>query len=116
VIELALVVGVVGGVIGATALVALTPWWWLFGGGWLLVALGMAVGVPAGVWYHVLLYRILSPRAELPQGWWVRPYQAHGALREQEKKRVMWWFRLGAVGWAAAMLGCVFVGVGAWRS
>jgi len=42
VVELVLVVGVLGCVMGATALVALAPWHWLFGGGLVLTGVLLA--------------------------------------------------------------------------
>jgi hypothetical protein len=114
--EVALVIGVLAGVIGATSLVALAPWYWLFGVGLALLALGMAVGVPAGFWYHVLLYRLLKPRAALEAGWWLRPFSLHGALTDAERALVVRWSYIGGAGFVAAILGCVLVGVGAWRS
>ena len=114
--ELVLVVAVLAGVLGATALVAIAPWHWLFGGGLVLLALGMGVGVPAGFWYHVLLYRLLKPRAQLVAGWWLRPFSLHGALSDAERARGIRWSYVGGAGFVAAIVGCLLVGVGAWRS
>jgi hypothetical protein len=106
---------VVVGVLAAYALLGLLPWDWLFGGGVLLVVLGMLIGVPASIWYHLRLYRSLKPRALLDRGWWLRPYRLHDRLLDSERGPVMWWFRFGAVWFVLAVLGCVMVGVGAWR-
>lgn len=114
-IELLLVGGVVAVTMGLAALLALVPWLWLFGAGLVMLAFGVFVGVPAGVWYHVMLYR-LAPRAALTRGWWLRPTALHDALGPGERPPVLWWFRLGAAGFGAVVLGAVLLGVGAWRS
>jgi hypothetical protein len=114
--ELGIAVGLLVGLVGGAALLTQVPWEILFGGGVALIALGMAVGVPAGVAYHVVLYRKLRPRAPLPRWWLLNPFGLHERLTSDEKRPVMFWARLGAAGFVVAMLGCVLFGVGAWRS
>jgi hypothetical protein len=108
--------GILGALVGAAMLVSLAPWWWLFGGGMGLMALGFLVGVPAGFWYHVLLYRALAPRGALGRVWWLHPTGLHGALTDGEKRRLMGPFKVGAVGFGLVLLGCVLFAVGALRS
>jgi hypothetical protein len=115
-LELWLVVLVLAAVIGGTALLALAPWWWLFGGGIALTALGLLVGVPAGLFYHAALWRALRPRQELGFRFWLHPVAFHSALTDDERRRAMPWMYLGAAGFLAALIGCVFTGIGAWRS
>ena len=101
---------------GSAAVLALTPWNLLVIAGAALIAGGLVVGVPTGLWYHVKLYRALAPRGELPRGWWLRPNAFHGALRPGERRGVMVWFVLGAVGFLLIMLGCALMLAGALRS
>jgi hypothetical protein len=115
-LELGLVVLVLGTVIGGTALIALAPWWWLFGGGIGLIALGMLVGVPAGVFYHLVLWRVLRPRQTLGLAFWLHPLRFHATLTDSERRRIMPWMVLGAAGFVAAIVGCALTGVGAWRA
>ena len=112
-IELGVVALVVAGLVAVPALLAVVPWDVTFGCGVALVALGMAVGVPAGALYHLQLYRALRPTGAR---WWLHPTGLHGQLRDGQRGAVMRWFRIGAVGFLVAIIGCVMVAVGAWRS
>lgn len=114
--ELLVVLGVVAGLAGGTALITLTSWQILFGTGMILTAAGMLLGVPTGFWYHVRLHRALSPRGVLPKRWWMNPTSFHRELTEAEKPPVMRWFWWGAVGFMMAMTGCALVMAGALRS
>jgi hypothetical protein len=73
--------------------------------GLVTLALGLLVGVPTGVWYHVLLYRILSLRMALPPRWWWSPVDLHPHLTEQEMTRLKPWFTIGGVGFALSLVG-----------
>jgi hypothetical protein len=115
-VELFVALGLLGTLVGGVALLALAPWELLFGGGAALIGLGMLLGVPCGVAYHVVLYRTLRPRAPLPRWWLLNPFALHTQLTGAERRPVMRWARLGAAGFGVAMLGCVLFGVGAWRS
>jgi hypothetical protein len=81
--------------------------------GFLVLLIGMIEGVPAGLYYHIVLYRILNPRKKLPPGWWISPKQYHVHLTEKETRRVMRWFILGGVGFLFCLLGGIlaFAGV-----
>jgi hypothetical protein len=46
----------------------LTPQVMLETGIWTLL-LGLIIGLPAGLWYHILLYRALAQRVPLPPNW-----------------------------------------------
>ena len=113
-IELGVVALVVAGLVAVPALVAVVPWEVTFGLGVALVALGMLVGVPAGALYHVRLWRAVRPAAG--SGWWLHPTGLHARLEARDRRPVMRWFRVGAVGFVVAMLGCLLVAVGALRS
>ena len=115
-VELGLVLGLLAALTGGMALVAYTPWDWLVGGGTLLAGVGLLVGLPTGLWYHVLLYRALRPRGALARGWWLRPDRLHGLLETDERRRVMRPFRWGAAGFVLSIVGCLLLAYGAWRS
>ncbi len=67
--------------------------------------LGLFVGVPTGFWYHVLLYRVLSPRVTLPPKWWWAPVDLHPLLTEQELARLKPWFTIGGIGFVLSIVG-----------
>ena len=113
-IELGVVALVVAGLVAVPALLAVVPWDVTFGCGVALVALGMAVGVPAGALYHLQLYRALRPAPG--SRWWLHPTGLHGQLRDGQRGAVMRWFRIGALGFLLAIVGCAMVAVGALRS
>lgn len=71
---------------------------------WMLGA-GLLVGVPTGFWYHVLLYRVLSPRLALPPKWWWAPVDLHPRLTGPELSRLKPWFTIGGVGFALSVVG-----------
>jgi hypothetical protein len=112
-LELGVVALLVSGLVAVPALFAAVPWDVTFGIGVSLVALGMAIGVPAGAMYHVQLFRAVRPTEAR---WWLHPTGLHGQVPEGMRRGVMRWFRVGAIGFGLAMLGCAMVAVGAWRS
>ncbi|MBI3610436.1 MAG: hypothetical protein HY204_07025 [Nitrospirae bacterium] len=73
--------------------------------GLLILAMGIMEGIPTGLYYHVVLYRLLHPRDRLPPGWWISPTQYHVYLSEDEKRRVRRWFFLGGFGFLLCMTG-----------
>jgi hypothetical protein len=116
VLELLIVAAVLVGVVGSGAAIAYASWMLLFGAGLVLIGVGLAVGVPAGLYYHWLLYRLLRPRAPLPPRWWLHPVTLHRLLVPTELERVRRWFLAGAFGFMASVLGCVLTAVGALRA
>ncbi len=112
-VELGVVVLLVVGLVAVPALLAVVPWDVTFGLGVALVALGMTVGVPAGALYHVQLFRAVRPTVAR---WWLHPTALHGDIPTGARGSVMRWFRIGAVGFVVAIVGCIIVAVGAWRS
>jgi hypothetical protein len=77
--------------------------------GAVVLAVGLIVGVAAGVVYHVALYRALSPLGVLRTGWWWRPTSLHGQLTPAQRRRVIPWFSAGAAGFFVALAGCAVV-------
>jgi len=73
--------------------------------GIVMLTLGLFVGVPTGFWYHVLLYRVLSPRVALPPKWWWAPVDLHPLLTEQELARLKPWFTIGGIGFVLSIVG-----------
>ena len=93
---------VVGGCVGVAVLLGLPP---LLG---IRVAVAFviasfAIGLMAGLGYHVMLHRTLSP---LPRGWWWNPTRLHERLADEARARVMPWFVVGAAGFVGSLLGC----------
>jgi hypothetical protein len=73
---------------------------------------GFLLGVPTGFYYHVKLHAFLSPRGQLPRGWWWSPVRYHRLLLDAERPRVMPWFYLGAAGFAVVILGSLVTALG----
>jgi hypothetical protein len=115
VFELLIVLGVVGGLGGVTAVVTLTPVPALVTGAIWMIGIGFAFGTPTGFAYHVALYRALKPRNALPRLWWLRPNRHHDALKPAERPRVLFWFTLGAIGYLVIVVGCVLLAGAALR-
>jgi hypothetical protein len=69
------------------------------------MCLGLVVGVPTGFWYHVVLYRVVSPKIQLPRGWWISPSALHIYLTDGERRRINLWYRLGGVGFVLSVVG-----------
>jgi len=113
VIELGVVGLVLAGLIAVPALLAVVPWDVTFGLGVGLVALGMLIGVPAGALYHLQLFRAVRPTEAR---WWLHPTGLHHRVPDGMRGGVMRWFKVGALGFVLAILGCAMVAVGAWRS
>jgi hypothetical protein len=89
-----------------------TPWETLYYGGiWVAVA-GFVVGVPTGFVYHVRLFQLLSPRGELPRGWYWRPLRFNSRLRREERAGVMAWCYIGGFGFAIICVGLLIMGAG----
>ena len=65
-----------------------------------LMGAGLALGVPTGLYYHVLLRRELSARGALPKGWYWRPQKFHAELDRTARRRLTPWFVAGALGFA----------------
>ncbi len=102
--ELAIAVALVA-VLLAGGLAVIVPWEPLLQAGTSLSIAGFALGVPAGIVYHVLLYRALNPRGALPRGWIWRPIEQNANLRPGERGWVLAWCYTGAFGFGLIALG-----------
>lgn len=106
-LELLIVLGSLT-VIGSVGLltVVVTPPLMVEFGIWVLAA-GLLMGIPAGWWYHVILYRTLAARMSLPSQWWRKPVDLHPLLTLSEYRRMRPWFVAGAVGFVLCVIGGV---------
>jgi len=77
------------------------------------VGLGLALGIPTSIVYHVKLARALAPRGELPPRWWLSPTRLHSRLRDSERRAVLGWFYAGGAGFVLTLAGCAAAFVGA---
>ena len=107
-LELTLVIGVVAVLLAvrwvtqvSLSASTLTEW------GVLILAAGIIEGIPTGLYYHLILYRLLHRRGKLPPGWWISPQQYHVHLTEEEGRRVRRWFFLGGAGFLLCVAGGV---------
>ncbi|MBM4133339.1 MAG: hypothetical protein FJ245_06165 [Nitrospira sp.] len=73
--------------------------------GLLTLLLGLVVGVPTGLWYHVVLYRVLSKKNVLPAKWWWAPADLHPHLTHDELAQIKPWFALGGIGFLLSLAG-----------
>lgn len=101
-------------VAGGTASITLPPTF-LIAGGLGAMALGCVGGIPAGIYYHVLLRRLLLRRGALPERWWLHPVQHHDLLSETQQRSFMPWFYVGGAGFALILTGAATVGLGLLR-
>ena len=101
---------VLGGIVGLVTLafiaVVITPQIMIVMGLWTLAG-GLLVGIPTGLWYHVVLYRQLASRMTLPPRWWRAPVALHSHLTPLEFQRIRPWFVAGAVGFVLCCVGGV---------
>ena len=82
---------------------------------WFVVG-GLLFGVPTGLVYHLVLRRSLLRQGDLPAHWWLRPTQLNDQIPEADRRLVLGFCYAGAAGFLVTLLGCVVVGIGAWRS
>ncbi len=73
--------------------------------GLIMLVAGLAEGLPTGLWYHVVLRRILLKRGPLPQRWWIQPTRHHDHLTLEEHRSIRLWFLLGGLGYTVAVGG-----------
>jgi hypothetical protein len=93
------------------------PWSWTLVIGAACTALGTIIGLPAGLWYHIRLYRaLIVDGARLERHWWWHPMKMHAALSDPSRARVLPLFRIGAAGSLAMIVGGLLVVVAIWRA
>ena len=106
-VETLLVLGAVAGLAIASLLGSLVPVDALLYAGGVITLIGLATGVPTGLWYHVALYRTLRPRGPLPARWWLHPVPLHARLLREERRGVLRWFVIGGLGFGFVVIGCL---------
>jgi len=109
--ELMLVLAVAASFAGTSALY-FAPWLPVVRAGAALTGVGFVLGVPAGVVYHVLLYRALSRRDVLARGWIWRPIEQHPLLLPDERGPVLGFCYAGGLGFGVLCLGLLLFVVG----
>lgn len=87
----------------------------LYSFGYGAIVIGMAAGVPAGIWYHVALYRRLRRAGPVAASWIWRPTSFHKQL-SGDRTGVLVPFAVGAIGFLITIAGCVLVVAGIIRS
>ena len=112
--ELGIFLGLLAGIGALAVALAVAPTALLVAGFWLTVA-GLGFGVPAGVFYHVLLRRSLLAAGALPERWWWSPTALHDWIPDADRARVLGWCYAGAAGFAVSVAGCALVALAAWR-
>jgi len=106
-LELLLVLtGLIGFVLLGYLTLVVTPGIMVEFGLWVLAA-GLVIGIPTGLWYHVVLYRTLARHITLPKGWWRRPAELHPRLTTDEFRPILPWFVSGAIGFVLCVIGGV---------
>ena len=113
-LEMMLALGLLGFVSAALWVFFWLPWAWLVVLGGLASFVGMVVGIPAALRYHLLLYRALRVRGQVPAGWWVSPQKLHATLDEPQRARVLPWWWLGGAGFMFVIAGAGLLGYALW--
>lgn len=70
-----------------------------------LTLIGLLGGGGAGLVYHLELHQALVRLGASTRGWLLSPVARHGLLDEQGQRRVLPWFRIGAVGFFVCLAG-----------
>jgi hypothetical protein len=107
-IELVVVIGMVASILAVRWMVEVSlPGSSLTLFGLWVFAAGIVEGIPSGLYYHILLYRVFRSRGEIPAGWWISPSRYHARLSDPEKRVVLRWFFLGGLGFLLCITGGV---------
>lgn len=103
--EALVVFAVVGALVVLGALAVVLPIETLALAGGACIIGGFLVGVPAGAYYHYVLYRCLAARGKVPSDFIWHPTRFHERLRADELRRIRPWFLAGAICFGLIMLG-----------
>ena len=88
-------------------------WTFLVWAGVACIAIGLVLGLPLAVVYHLKLWRTLQPRGALDPRWIWNPTAQHKYLRPDERWRVLSWFYAAVAAWSVSVLGCAMVALAA---
>jgi hypothetical protein len=111
-VEALYVFGLVGLMVVLGAMAVLLPLETLIFAGVACIALGSLVGFPAGLYYHLRLYRCLARRGAVPRSFVWHPTRYHPELSPQERRDVLPWFVAGALGFVLIVFGCATMSLG----
>ncbi len=112
--ELGLVGALLCGLVGVGFVLTQMAWDLMLIGGLGLLVLGLGVGIPTGVVYHVLLHRAAG--AQLPRRWWLHPTNHHDLIPAERRRVVLGWCYTGAAGCGVALIGCGLIALGGFLS
>jgi hypothetical protein len=110
--EALVVFGVVIGLVVLGTLAVLVPVEVLAITGGVCIIAGFLIGVPAGVYYHYVLYRCLAARGKVPSDFIWHPTRFHAQLQRDELRRVRPWFLAGALCFGMIILGSTIILLG----
>jgi len=74
-----------------------------------LASVGLLLGVPAGCYYHFLLFKTKNSVNLKIKRWWVTPHQYHKYFPEEERKVLKKWFFVGALFFNIIIAGCILI-------
>ncbi len=115
-LESLFVLGLIAVLVALGLCALLMPLELLFIVGLSCVAAGFCLGVPAGVYYHWKLYRVLVAQGPVPRSFWLRPTRFHEQLEPAEWRTIFPWFAIGGGGFLLIVLGCLVVMVAVLKS
>lgn len=110
--ETLVVFGVVSALVVLGSLAVMLPIEALAMTGGAFIIGGFLVGLPAGAYYHYVLYRCLAARGKVPSDFIWHPTRFHAQLRADELRRVRPWFFAGALCFGLIMLGSLLCMLG----
>ena len=96
----------------AVAAAVWLPWDGLLLVGFGAVAVGLLVGLPTGLIYHLKLRACLLRTAVLPRRWWLRPTRLHDRLADADRRPVLAWCYVGAAGFFVCLFGAAVIVLG----
>lgn len=78
-----------------------------------LILSGLLFGIPAGSYYHILLFQRRRLINQDLKKWWMSPQRYHKLLSCEERRALDRWFWIGAIFFNITILGCglVFLGL-----
>jgi hypothetical protein len=79
------------------------------------MGVGLVLGMTAGAYYHLLLFRQLARRGPVSRGFIWSPTRYHSVLQPEELRPILPWFRAGALGFGLIILGSVLLALGLLR-
>lgn len=75
--------------------------------GAILIMFGLLVGVPAGCYYHFLLFTRRKHISSTLTRWWIAPNKYHKYFSGKDRLKLNKWFSIGAFHCNISLVGCV---------